>query len=701
MPLPNTLLISSLLDGYRARHFSPADVVERVLADIARAPDRRAWITILPRERVLEYAAALAARDPASLPLYGVPFAIKDNIDLEGVPTTAGCPDYAYIPSRSAFVVAKLIEAGAIPVGKTNLDQFATGLVGTRSPYGAGRNSFDPEYISGGSSSGSAVAVAMGLVSFSLGTDTAGSGRVPAAFNNIVGLKATCGALSTSGVVPACRSLDCVSIFALTAGDAVRVYDAAAVFDPEDSYSRVMDAGIADARITDAPGALALDVVAAPDKSVINAPAPLVKDASASPGVRVTFADNGAPKAPFARPADQVVPATGGSTSPMGPAGFAFRFGVPRASQLEFFGDAEYARLFSEAVARLESLGGRRVEIDFEPFLATARLLYEGPWVAERYCAVGDFLERQPNSLHPVTLQIISGGRNATAADAFRAQYRLMELRRAAERAWTSMDVLVTPTAGTIYRIDAVESEPIRLNSNLGYYTNFVNLLDLAAVAVPAGFRGDGLPFGVTLVGRASTDARLLALADRLHRAAGVPLGALAIAIPPLPAPGSPVRVDSRPAPPSIAPGTSAAPGFSAAPSTAEDRISVAVCGAHMEGLPLNQQLTSRNATLVTRTRTAPKYKFYALPGGPPHRPGLVRVATGGAAVEVEVWSVPASHFGSFVAGIPTPLGIGRVELESGEQVPGFLCESYATAAATDITALGSWRRYLASAATS
>ena len=686
MLLPNTLLIASLLDGYRARHFSAVDVVERVLADIARAPDRRAWITILPRERVLEYAAALAARDPESLPLYGVPFAIKDNIDLEGVPTTAGCPDYAYIPSRSAFVVAKLIEAGAIPVGKTNLDQFATGLVGTRSPYGAAGNSFDPRYISGGSSSGSAVAVAMGLVSFSLGTDTAGSGRVPAAFNNIVGLKATCGALSTRGVVPACRSLDCVSIFALTAGDAARVYDVAAVFDPEDSYARVMDARATGARVMDAGGVLA--------------PGPLSPDALALDVA--------------AAPGERVMGAAGGSMSSMGPAGCAFRFGVPRASQLEFFGDAEYARLFSEAVARLESLGGRRVEIDFEPFLATARLLYEGPWVAERYCAVGDFLEHQPDSLHPVTRQIISGGRNATAADAFRAQYRLMELRRASERAWTSMDVLVTPTAGTIYRIDAVESEPIRLNSNLGYYTNFVNLLDLAAVAVPAGFRGDGLPFGVTLAGRAGADAHLLALADRLHRATDVPLGALSIAIPPLPPSGAAVRVNVEPASPtalngpgissvshtaspSTMPGGVATPGTLAAPSTPEDSISVAVCGAHMEGLPLNQQLTSRNATLVGRTRTAPKYKFYALPGGPPHRPGLVRVASEGACIEVEVWSVPASHFGSFVAGIPTPLGIGRVELESGEQVPGFLCESYAAATATDITALGGWRQYLAS----
>jgi allophanate hydrolase len=634
MPLPNTLLISALLDGYRAGRFAPAEVAEAVLAEIAKAPDRRAWITLLSRERVLEYARTLATRDPASLPLYGVPFAIKDNIDLAGVPTTAGCPDYAYTPAKSAFVVDRLIEAGAIPVGKTNLDQFATGLVGTRSPYGACGNSFDPAYISGGSSSGSAVAVAMGLVSFSLGTDTAGSGRVPAAFNNIVGLKATCGALSTGGVVPACRSLDCVSIFALTADDAARVYGAAAVFDPEDSYARVMG----------------------------NAGA-------------------------------------GGK-----PMGSGFRFGVPRASQLQFFGDAEYTRLFAAATGRLESLGGRRVEIDFEPFLATARLLYEGPWVAERYCAVGDFLERQPDSVYPVTRQIISGGRTPTAADTFRAQYRLMELRRAAERAWLEMDVLVTPTAGTIYRIDAVEADPIRLNSNLGYYTNFVNLLDLAAVAVPAGFRADGLPFGVTLVGRAGADAQLLALGDCLQRASAGPMGTLGVAIPVNSATISPYPGSASPASPHVSgfPAVFAAAESSLGPSSpgtsvsCEDRICVAVCGAHMEGLPLNQQLTSRNAVLVSRTRTAPKYKFYALPGGPPHRPGLVRVLGNGASVEVEVWSVPTALFGSFVAGIPAPLAIGKVELESGEQVAGFLCESYATATATDITALGSWRRYLA-----
>jgi allophanate hydrolase len=619
-PPPAKLLISELRDGYRAGRFSPVDVAESVLANIARAPDRRAWITLLSRERVLEYAKALVGRDPASLPLYGVPFAIKDNIDLEGVPTTAGCPDYAYTPSKSAFIVSRLIEAGAIPIGKTNLDQFATGLVGTRSPYGACGNSFDPDYVSGGSSSGSAVAVAMGLVSFSLGTDTAGSGRVPAAFNNIVGLKATCGALSTRGVVPACRSLDCMSIFALTADDAARVYGVAAMFDGEDSYSRVMES-------------------------------------------RVTFAGTG------------------------------FRFGIPRMSQLEFFGDTEYARLFAGAIDRLESLGGRRVEIDFEPFLATARLLYEGPWVAERYCAVGDFLERQPDSVYPVTRQIISGGRNATAADAFRAQYRLMELRRAAERAWAEMDVLVTPTAGTIYRIDAVEADPIRLNTNLGYYTNFVNLLDLAAIAVPAGFRGDGLPFGVTLIGRAGADAELLALSDSLHRTAAITLGAFGGAFPA----NATVTFPHEPAHPKLfaTAASSVAAGASGTDKAHKDRISVAVCGAHMEGLPLNQQLTSRHGVLVSRTRTAAKYKFYALTGGPPHRPGLVRVSSDGAAIEVEVWSVPATLFGSFVAGIPAPLCIGRVELDSGEQVAGFICESHATTTATDITALGSWRRYL------
>jgi allophanate hydrolase len=595
---PETLLISDLLEAYRTGRRSPVQVLESALARIAAAPERHVWIHRIAADEVLAQARALESR-PSSLPLYGIPFAIKDNIHLGGVPTTAGCPAYARTPQQSAYVVSRLMEAGAIPVGKTNLDQFATGLVGTRSPYGVCRNSFDEAYVAGGSSSGSAVAVATGLVSFALGTDTAGSGRVPAAFNNLIGLKPSCGVLSTAGIVPACASLDCVSVFALTAEDAARVYSVAAGYDAADPYSRPQE-------------------------------------------------------------------------SRVGPGEGKVRFGIPRARQLEFFGDAEYAKLFARARERLRQLGTVR-EIDFEPLSETAKLLYEGPWVAERYCGVGDFIERQPETVHPLTRQIILGGRNPTAADAFRGQYRLQRLKRTAELVWSEIDVLVTPTAATIYRVAEVETDPIKLNSNLGYYTNFVNLLDLAAVAVPCGFRGDGLPFGVTLIGPRGSDPALLKLAAQLQRRRGSRLGALDVPIPQQEWP--------------LAAQAVAAEG--------DREISVAVCGAHMEGLPLNHQLTSRGGHLIARTRTAARYKFYALAGGPPRRPGLVRVASGGAAIEVEVWAVPAARFGSFVAGIPAPLGIGKVELESGEHVSGFLCEAHAVAPAEDITELGSWRRYL------
>ena len=603
MSLPATLSIGDLLDGYRSRRFSVTAVMEHVLQRIAQAPERNVWISLLPAERVMAYARALESRPPESLPLYGVPFAIKDNIDLEGVVTTAACPDYAYMPTASAHTVQRLIDAGAIPVGKTNLDQFATGLVGTRSPYGACRNSVDQAYISGGSSSGSAVAVATGLVSFALGTDTAGSGRVPAAFNNIIGLKPTCGRLSTSGVVPACRSIDCVSIFALTADDAARACAVAEGYDRTDAYSRAPDAH-----------AILPKLMAGP-----------------------------------------------------------FRFGIPRADQLEFFDDPEYARLFFDSVKRLEQLGGQCVEIDFAPFRAAARLLYDGAWIAERYDAVGEFIERKPESVHPVTRQLILASGKLTAADAFRSLHRLADARRAATEAWGNIDVLVTPTAGTIYRIADLEWEPIRLNTNLGFYTNFVNFLDLAGVAVPAGFREDGLPFGITLLGLAWSDEALLRLADRFHRASVEHAGALGAALP-----------------------AAAEPPVALAGSVSlSQSIPVAVCGAHMEGLPLNHQLASRGATFVRRTRTIASYRFYALPGGPPFRPGLVRVPSGGASVDVEVWSVPAEHFGSFVAGIPAPLGIGKVDLEDGQQVSGFLCEAHAVEGARDITALGGWREYL------
>ena len=530
------------------------------------------------------------------LPLYGIPFAIKDNIDAAGHPTSAACKEFAYAAKASASVVDALLQAGAILVGKTNLDQFATGLVGVRSPYGVQANSFNPAYIPGGSSSGSAVAVAAGLVSFSLGTDTAGSGRVPAAFNNIVGLKPTRGLLSTRGVVPACRSLDCVSIFGLTAGDAAAVLRVAQGFDPADPFSRCA-----------APPARAL------------------------------------------------------------PRSFAgLRLGVPREEQLQFFGNPETPQLFEDMVSRLEKMGATRVRVDFGPFLETARLLYEGPWVAERYVAIREFIERNPKALHPVTAEIIGGAKRFSANDAFAAYYRLKELQRQTAPVWDEIDVLVTPTAGTIYRVDELEAEPLRLNSNIGYYTNFMNLLDLAAIAVPAGFQRDGLPFGVTLVAPAFNDEVLCSLGDIAHRAAVKTMGATSL---PLPTENPQERLNSN-------------------------LIQVAVCGAHMSGLPLNQQLTERGARLVAKSRTAASYRLFALTDFKPPRPGLIRDDSG-AAIEVEIWEVPASAFGGFVDGIPAPLGIGTLTLENGRQVKGFLCEAHATRGAREITSLGSWRQFV------
>jgi allophanate hydrolase len=592
MSNPNSLLIADLRRCYQEGSLTPALVMQRLIEAADHAPSRNVWITRLSREHVMHYVQALQNRPMNELPLYGIPFVIKDNIDLAGVPTTAGCAEFAYTPQHSAAVVQRLLDAGAIPLGKTNLDQFATGLTGVRSPYGACRNGIDPAFISGGSSAGSAVAVATGLASFALGTDTAGSGRVPAAFNNILGLKPSLGRLSTAGVVPACRSLDCVSIFALTADDAARVLEVAEGFDPADAYSR-----------------------APREQSIVG-----------------------------------------------------LRFGVPRQEQLQFFGDAEYARLFADSVRRLEELGGSRIEIDFAPFLEAARLLYEGPWVAERYAAVGGFLEANPGAGLAVTRRIIEGGKQPTAAQAFAGQYRLLELKRASEQIWSQVDVILTPTAGTIYSVAAIEADPIRLNSNLGYYTNFMNLFDLAGVAVPAGFRSDGLPFGVTLVGPQSTDRSLLQLADRLHRAGVATLGTSSL---PLPA-------RDAATPPLL-------PGY----------VALSVCGAHMSGLPLNGQLRERGGYLLQSTRTAPCYRLYALPGAPPRRPGLVRVATGGGAIEVEVWAVPSAQLGSLVSAIPAPLSVGKIELQTGLWESGFICETYAIAGAADITQYGGWRPYL------
>ncbi|MGB9093029.1 MAG: allophanate hydrolase [Gallionella sp.] len=582
--------IVTLRQRYLAGESNPADLMEEIHRRIGDDP-QRVWIRRLTMDEIRGYVDTLSGQDPAGLPLYGIPFAIKDNIDLAGVPTTAGCPEFAYQPQQHAFVVQRLIDAGAIPVGKTNLDQFAVGLNGTRSPHGACRNAYDPDYVSGGSSSGSAVAVALGQASFSLGTDTAGSGRVPAAFNNLVGVKPTRGWLSNRGVVPACRSLDCVSVFSLNTADAATVLSVAAGYDELDAYSRR--------------------------------------------GLTHGF--------------------------DFGRAG-SFRFGIPRAEQLQFFGNRQAAELFARSCDALREIGGTSVEIDFSPFLQAARLLYEGPWVAERYAAIRDFFDVRPEAVHPVVREIIAAAKNFSAADAFAGMYRLQALRKETNLVWDSIDCMVTPTAGTIYRISEMEADPIRLNANLGYYTNFMNLLDCAAIAVPAGFQDNGLPFGITLAAPAGQDAPLLHLAGRLET------GAITTA-----------QAQMQ----ELLPG----------------RLRVAVCGAHLEGLPLNHQLTSRGAHLVARTRSSADYRLYALPGGPPHRPGMVRAANGetGSAIEVEVWEMAAREFGSFVAGIPAPLGIGTLTLADGSQVPGFICEQYAVASAEDISRFGGWRAYLQS----
>jgi allophanate hydrolase len=451
------LQISHLRSLYLSGALTPTSLVALLDAEIGNDNASHIWIRRLQKDEMLVYAQQLEGKNPADFPLYGIPFAIKDNIDLAGIPTTAACPEYAYTPDKSATVVQKLIDAGAIPVGKTNLDQFATGLVGTRSPYGAVNNSFDPDYISGGSSAGSAVSVAFSMASFSLGTDTAGSGRVPAAFNNLVGHKPTCGLLSTSGVIPACRTLDCVSIFALTAEDAATVLASAKGFDADDAYSRQANA--------------------LPNRSF----------------------------------------------------GASFNFGVPNASQLAFFDNTETPALFKQAIKQLEAIGGKAIEIDFAPFLETARLLYEGPWVAERYAAIQTFFETKPEAIFPVTKQIISNATKFSAVDTYNAQYKLKALQRKAETVWQDIDLLVTPTAGTIYKISEVNAEPVVCNSNLGYYTNFMNLLDLSATAVPTGFQANGLPFGITICAPAFQDDQLLSLADKLQQKSTKTLGATGI----------------------------------------------------------------------------------------------------------------------------------------------------------------------------
>ncbi|MBK7972296.1 MAG: allophanate hydrolase [Deltaproteobacteria bacterium] len=565
---------------------TPSDVVEAVLAAIHADPGPGVWIHRVGAEELRERARALE-RIPdgaARLPLFGVPFAVKDNIDVAGLPTTAACPAFAYRPAVTAPAVQALLDAGAILVGKTNLDQFATGLVGTRSPYGVCRNAFDPEYVAGGSSSGSAVAVARRLVSFALGTDTAGSGRVPAAFNDLVGWKPTRGRVSTRGVVPACRSLDCVSVFTTSCADAARILPVISGFDPDDPW----------ARATPAP------------------PPPL---------------------------------------------GATFRFGIPSAPPDALFDDPEMQATWERAMARLEALGGVPVRVDLAPFLEAGALLYEGAWVAERYAAVGAFIEAHSQHVDPAVASIVLGARRLPAHAVFETMHRLRALAHRIEPVWREIDALVVPTTPGIPRVDEVLADPIARNTRLGRYTNFVNLLDLCALALPAGFVPRGLPFGVTLVAPPFRDEALLALGERF---------------------GADGAIERR-APPGLA---------------ARLPCLLAVVGAHLSGEPLHGELVALGARRVWSGRTEPSYRLYALADTQPPKPGLVRVAADGVAIEVEVYALDAAAFGTFVRQVPRPLAIGKVSLADGSRVPGFVCEPAALVGATDISEWGGWRAW-------
>jgi allophanate hydrolase len=597
--MPVSLDFHTLRRAYADGAATPISIARDVIERIERRGDDAVWLSRVPNERLLDEAVALerraVAEGIADLPLYGVPFAVKDNIDVAGVPTTAACREFAYVPKVSAPVVERLHRAGALFVGKTNLDQFATGLVGVRSPYGVPRNPFNPAYIPGGSSSGSAVAVAAGLVSFALGTDTAGSGRVPAAFNNIVGLKPTRGLLSTRGVVPACRSLDCVSIFALTVSDASVTFGCALGYDPQDCGSRIAPAG---------------------------------------------FGVHGAMPARFA-------------------------VGVPRPDQREFFGNAEAARLFDAAIARIASLGGEIVEVDFAPFAEAAALVYGGPWLGERQAAIDAATGGRREILHPVTRRVLEAGGAMSAAAVFRGQEALALLAQQTLPVWRRIDLLVVPTTGTIYRVAEVEADPMALNTTLGHYTNFANLLDLAAIAVPNGFQSNGLPAGVTMLAPAFHDPLLAAVGAAFQRDSGLTMGATGAALPSTPLTPDPVRYPYLP---------------------------IVVVGAHLSGQPLNGELLALGARLRRTVRTAPEYRLYALTDG--RRPGLVRDPGRGGAIEAEIWDFPVAAVGAFLATISPPLGLGTIALEDGDTVTGFLCEAYAVEGARDISEFGGWRAW-------
>src|SRR5713101_6041627 len=576
---------------------SPAQTVARSFQRIRDHNDPAIFISLRDEKEALAEVEALSARDAALLPLYGIPVAVKDNIDVTGLPTTAGCPAFSYLPSHDATAVARLRAAGAIIIGKTNLDQFATGLVGVRSPYGIPQNALRSDMIPGGSSSRSAVAVAAGLVPLALGTDTAGSGRVPAMLNNIVGLKPSLGLVSTAGLVPACRTLDCVSVFSLTVDDAMTALIAMAGPDGADPFSRN----------------------------------------------RTMAAMTAFPK--------------------------LLRLGVPRNGQLIFFGDKASEKAYGDALKRWTALGADLVEFDLEPLYETARLLYEGPWVAERYLVIRNLLASSPDAIHPVTREITAAGARLTAAETFSALYRLQALRKIAERAFANMDAIVLPTAPTAYTTAQVLANPVELNSRLGTYTNFVNLLDLCGLALPASIRPDGIPFGITLLAPAGRDAQLAGIGRVFHADTALKMGAKGLPQPPL---------------------------ATLPQDLGGDEIAIAVVGAHLSGMALNCELKALGGRLLEAAMTAPDYRLYALPTMPP-KPGMLRVEKGaGSSIELELWALSAAAFGKFVAAIPPPLSIGTVRLADGRGVKGFIVEPADVDGARDISAFGGWRAFVA-----
>jgi allophanate hydrolase len=594
-----TETVAAIVAAHRAGTTTPAQTVARSYQRIRDHNDPAIFISLRDEKDALAEAEHLASKNAAELPLYGVPVAVKDNIDALGFPTTAACPAFAYTPAHDATAVAKLRAAGAIIIGKTNLDQFATGLVGVRSPYGIPSNPLRSDLIPGGSSSGSAVAVSAGLVPLALGTDTAGSGRVPAMLNNIVGLKPSLGMISTAGVAPACRTLDCVSVFALTVDDAVTALAAMTGPDLADPFSR------------DRP---LKEITAFPQK---------------------------------------------------------LRLGVPRNGQLITFGDKASEAAYGDAIRRWIALGAEIVEFDMEPFYETARLLYEGPWVAERYLVIRDLLASSPDAIHPVTREITAAGSRLTAAETFSALYRLQGLRKIAERAFAHMDAMVLPTAPTVYSTKQVLANPIELNSRLGTYTNFVNLLDLCGLALPSAMRADDTPFGITLLAPAGRDAMLASIGRVFHADTKLKIGAKGLTQPPL----APL------------------------PAATGGDIAIAVVGAHLSGMALNGELRTLGGRLLEAAITAPDYRLYALPTTPP-KPGMLRVEPGnGSAIELEIWALPPAAFGAFVAAIPSPLGIGTIRLADGRGVKGFVVEAAGVDGARDISAFGGWRAYMAETA--